>query len=722
MLQIPQPEEALKSFFGYQRFRSGQKQIVEAILQGRDVLVIMPTGGGKSLCYQLPALLKPGLMVVVSPLIALMQDQVDGLEENGIAATFLNSSLKPEESRSRLEALRAGQIKLLYVAPERLLSDSFWPVLQELNSTVGISGFAIDEAHCVSEWGHDFRPEYRQLSVLRRNFPEIPLVALTATATDRVRQDIQQQLQLTNPLVHLASFNRTNLFYEIIPKTTPHYQQLLTYVQEQQGSGIIYCFSRKTVEEVSQKLRADGITALPYHAGLTDETRRYNQQQFIRDNVPIIVATVAFGMGINKPDVRFVCHYNLPRNIESYYQEAGRAGRDGEPSKCTLFFSYGDVNKIEYIINEKSSPQEQQIARHQLQQMLAYAEGIECRRTMQLGYFGESFPGNCGQCDNCLNPSPIEDWTIEAQKLLSCVARTKQRFGLTHLIDILRGKETEKILKHNHQTLSTFGIGRDRRKKEWLHLGRSLLHQNLVQQTSDGYAVLKLNEASLAILRQERAVEIPVFKQSFQVKAHGDESYTKEQKVLWIRLRQLRKHIADEHFIAPYMVFPDASLRAMTQYLPQTHGEFANIYGVGKRKLEQYADRFLAEIKDFIAEHNIPTPSPKYSAPTPEKFADSDLNDSAMETYGLYLKGLSIEAIAAQRSLAPTTVYGHLEAALNHNYSVDINPLVTPEKQTIITKALRNLGDVPLKELKNHLGDNYTYNEIRLVKAWFYQF
>ena len=438
-------EAALKHFFGYDSFRLGQKEIIEQALSNQDLLVIMPTGGGKSICFQLPALLKQGITIVVSPLIALMKDQVDSLQDNGIGATFLNSSLDYSEERSRISAILSGKIKLLYVAPERLLTEKFRSFLLHISNNIGLNAIAIDEAHCVSEWGHDFRPEYRQLRQLRSQFPATPIFAFTATATKRVQADIIQQLGLSNPHVHLSSFNRPNLHYEVKSKGKNSYYQLLKDIRQQSGSGIVYCLSRRRVEEVAFKLKHDGIEALPYHAGLEAEVRSYNQTRFLRDDVRVIVATIAFGMGIDKPDVRFVFHYDLPRSLESFYQESGRAGRDGEIAKSTLFFSFGDLKKIDYLIEQKSDPNEQRIARQQLNQVIDYAEGTVCRRTIILRYFGERFSGNCTKCDNCLNPKPIEDWTIEAQKFLSCMVRCRERFGMNHLIDVLRGSRNKKV-------------------------------------------------------------------------------------------------------------------------------------------------------------------------------------------------------------------------------------------------------------------------------------
>jgi ATP-dependent DNA helicase RecQ len=604
---------ALKEYFGYDRFRPGQAQIVSAAMERRDLLAIMPTGGGKSLCFQLPALLQPGVTIVVSPLIALMQDQVQLLQNNGIAATFINSSLMGGEIRSRIDDLLAGKTKLLYVAPERLLNPDFLhDFLPRLALEIGIAAIVIDEAHCVSEWGHDFRPEYRQLTTIRQHFPAIPFQAFTATATERVRQDICTQLSLRDPFYHLSSFNRTNLYYEVLPKSRQTYQQLLSQVRSTAGAGIIYCLSRKRVEEVTTKLQQDGISALAYHAGLDRDTRQDNQDRFIRDDVRVMVATVAFGMGINKPDVRFVVHYDLPRNMEGYYQEAGRAGRDGEKSRCTLFFGIGDIKTIEYLIAQKVDPQtnepleeEQRVAKYQLRRVVAYAEATECRRTVQLAYFGETFQAPCNCCDNCLSPQPIEDRTIDAQKFLSCIARFSQRgqrYGLSHTIDVLRGSSNEKVKKYRHDELSTYGIGKDRSADEWRHLARSLIDRRLVDETDDGYPVLQLNSDSWEVMRGDRQVQIAIKKSppkkektAKTIIPIADSTVT----ALYEELRQLRKHIADIQGVPPYVVFPDASLWQMARDQPNTLTDFKRISGVGNRKLEQYGSLFVGKIVAF---------------------------------------------------------------------------------------------------------------------------
>jgi ATP-dependent DNA helicase RecQ len=595
---LPNLETYLKYFFGYDQFRPEQRKIIENALADRDLLVIMPTGGGKSLCFQLPALLKPGLMIVISPLIALMQDQVDALQDNGIGATYLNSSLSFSEVQAREKQIFENKIKLLYVAPERLLGDRFQDFFHRLITQIGVSAFAIDEAHCVSEWGHDFRPEYRQLSQLRRQYPQIPIFAFTATATKRVQKDIIDQLKLHKPSVHLTSFNRPNLYYEIIPKEKRSYEQLLKFIKTLKGSGIIYCMSRKMVDEISDRLQEDGIKALPYHAGMGDENRRMNQTQFIRDEVRIIVATVAFGMGINKPDVRFVIHYDLPRNLESYYQESGRAGRDNEPAKCLLFFSFGDLKKIEYIIQQKA-PSEQQKSRQQLRQIVDYSEGLACRRTIVLRYFGEDFPGNCGNCDNCCYPKPLEDWTIEAQKFLSCVARCQERFGMMHIIDVLRGSRKQKIEQYQHHLLSTYGIGKDRTLDEWKQLGVFLIHQGFLDETTDGYSILKLNTYSWEILRKQRNVTIAIRAKIKEKTDTRDNPRARDAELLFESLRSLRQRIAKSQGIAPYVVFGDSSLKLMAQCKPTTLEEFAAISGVGRYKLQQYGEQFVKEIRAF---------------------------------------------------------------------------------------------------------------------------
>lgn len=606
-------EAALKQRFGFDAFRPGQEAIVTDVLAGRDLLAIMPTGGGKSLCFQLPAVLRAGLTLVVSPLIALMQDQVRLLEQHGIGATFINSSLSGAQIAARLAAARRGEYKLLYLAPERIVHpDFFGSVLPSLAVDPGIASLVVDEAHCVSEWGHDFRPEYRRLALIRRRYPEIPIVAFTATATSRVRADIVQQLDLREPAIHVASFNRPNLFYAVRPKSKKSYAELLQRCRGSNGSGIVYCLSRRRVDELAARLREDGIGALPYHAGLSSEERRANQTAFINDDARVIVATIAFGMGINKPDVRWVVHFDLPRTLESYYQESGRAGRDGDLAECILYCGSGDARAAELLIQRKVDPltqepllEEQRIARQQLRQVLSYAHSSECRRAIQLRYFGEAFTPPCGACDNCCTPKRTEDRTLEAKQLLSCIARLAQRgerFGVSYLIDVLRGSQAQRIIDNGHSSLSVYGIGKHRSTAEWRDIARSLRHQGLVEESDDGYGVLSLNSTSWEVLRGTRTVEIHVPAAAPTTSALDPDRDSPQAldgagEQLFQALRALRKRLAAELGIPPYVIFHDATLRQIAQRRPATLEAFRSIPGVGETKLRRYAHAFLDEVR-----------------------------------------------------------------------------------------------------------------------------
>jgi ATP-dependent DNA helicase RecQ len=721
----------LKQYFGHDTFRPGQHEIIEHVLAGRDAFVLMPTGGGKSLTYQLPALLLPGLTIVISPLIALMHDQVDRLRANGIAATFINSALDYTERLQRERAAVNGALNLLYVAPERLMGENFLNLLDQVQEHAGLSLLAVDEAHCVSEWGHDFRPEYRQLGRLRQRYPDVPMLALTATATERVRDDILTQLKLCDPLVHIASFDRPNIYYEVRPKHKGSYGELLQLLREQpESSIIIYCQSRKGVDELSSVLARDGINALPYHAGLTTEQRSENQQRFIRDDVPVLVATIAFGMGIGKPDVRAVIHYDLPRNLEGYYQESGRAGRDGIPAQGILFFNHGDRVKVEYMIAQKTSEHEQQLAYQQLQQVLAYSDSLTCRRRALLAYFSETLPGNnCGNCDNCLRTVVMEDRTIDAQKFLSCVARTKERFGMRHIIDILRGANTQKIRDYGHDQLSTYGIGRELSVEAWQHLGRSLLRQDLLSETVESFATLRLNALSREILRKQRTVEIEALPQSLQDSAAGSSRMdntvavlSSEEMGLFQQLRSLRKQLADQQGVPPYVIFPDTSLRAMAQQRPQTESQFLEISGVGSRKMEAYYTIFTDEIRTYCELHNLSMGlSQKQTArketPPIAKIATASGALTRQITLQMYQDGQSIEEIATVRNLRPTTIAIHLVELIEAGEDIDVQALIPPGHFETIADALQQLGGEILKPVKEFLGDEYSYEEIRLVRA-----
>jgi ATP-dependent DNA helicase RecQ len=543
-----------------------------------------------------------------------MQDQVRLLQGYGIAATFINSSLPSIEINARLQATAQGQYKLLYLAPERILQSDFLnTVLSRLVSAPGVDALVIDEAHCVSEWGHDFRPEYRQLAALRRRHASIPLFAFTATATPRVRDDIIKQLALHDPAIHVASFNRPNLYYGVRPKNKRTYDELLVRARQATASGIVYCLSRKRVDELALQLQSDGISALPYHAGLDAEQRRRNQEAFIRDDARVIVATIAFGMGINKPDVRWVVHYDLPRTLESYYQESGRAGRDGDPADCILYFGAADIRTAEFLIQQKVDPdtgapleEEQRLARQQLRQVLNYVESSDCRRGIQLRYFGEVLPGSCGNCDNCRHPRELQDRTIEAQQFLSCIARLAQRrerFGAAYLIDILRGSQSQRLIDNGHAQLSVYGIGKQHNVAAWRDLVRALLHQGLVQETQDGYPVLSLNALSWEVLRGERKVHIaapaPPPRRSKPEASAADSGAedTPAEEALFERLRSLRKKLADHSGVPPYVIFHDATLREMVRRAPASLEEFAAIPGVGQAKLARYGQMFTDEIR-----------------------------------------------------------------------------------------------------------------------------
>lgn len=590
----------LKKTFGYDGFRPLQREIIEASLAGRDTFALLPTGGGKSLCFQLPALIREGLTVVVSPLIALMKDQVDQLEAAGVSATFLNSSLNATDAKSRLRGLHEGRYQLLYAAPERLMLENWQENLRSWN----VSAIAIDEAHCISEWGHDFRPEYRQLSRLRALLPDVPISALTATATARVREDIVKHLHLREPAVFVASFNRPNLSYRVIPKEQGT-GQIMEFVRRRPlDSGIVYCATRATADRLAESLTDRGFPASPYHAGLTAKERARNQELFLRDEMRIICATIAFGMGINKPNVRWVIHHDLPKNIEGYYQETGRAGRDGLPADCLLLFNPGDAAKQTHFIDEMSDAQEQRIAREQLRTMMHYAECPSCRRRELLRYFGEEFPAeSCDACDNCLEPRESYNATTHAQKLLSCVYRVRQagRFGvgMNHLIEILTGANTEKIRRWNHDRLSTYGVGRDLSRPEWSAIGRELIRLGLLVQEQGEFPVIGLTEDGLEALKARRVIMLtkPIVKRRTTAARAGE---IECDETLFDRLRKLRKKLADEREVPAYVIFGDTTLRSMAREYPETLDALRAISGIGEKKLVEFGETFAAEIRSYL--------------------------------------------------------------------------------------------------------------------------
>lgn len=702
--------KALQKYFGYTSFYPLQEDIINEVLGQRDVFVLMPTGGGKSLCYQLPALLFDGLTVVISPLIALMKDQVDGLLENGIPATFINSSLSYNEIEARRRSLSNKETKILYISPERLVMPEFLLFLQGLK----VSLFAVDESHCISEWGHDFRPEYRQLKLLKGRFPSVPVMALTATATPVVQGDIITQLKLSGGKVFKASFNRKNLYYQIKPKDNP-YHQLLQYLDvRKKDSGIIYCQSRKTVESLALSLQTEGYRALPYHAGLTAEVRTENQERFIREDVEIIVATIAFGMGIDKPNVRYVIHYDLPKSIEGYYQETGRAGRDGLKSDCILFFSYGDKMKIEYFINQKEDENEKQVAYKQLRELVSYCEGNVCRRRLLLAYFGEIFDEpNCGSCDVCLEPKERFDGTIPAQKILSCVYRVGERFGINYVIDVLLGSKNQKVAQNQHDMTKTYGVGKEYRKSQWQAFIRELIQLGYVRLDGDKYPVLKLNEKSRDVLLRNEKVSLAKPEEEPHIfKAEVGEDY---DRTLFEQLRVLRKTMADREGVPPYVIFHDTSLKEMSTHYPQNVSDLLMISGMGERKLRRYGDAFLQEIVNYCKLHNIePKPLP---IKRPESLVKQPKTSTVQTTLDLYKQRLTMREIAQKRDMAVSTIASHLEKLILDGEDISVDSLVEPEKQQRIMQTLKEMGMQTLTPIKEKLGDGYSYEEIRLVRA-----
>ncbi|HEV3410302.1 MAG TPA: DNA helicase RecQ, partial [Chthoniobacterales bacterium] len=700
-------EAALKKHFGYSAFRPLQEEIIRDALAGRDVFVLMPTGGGKSLCFQLPALLRDGLTIVVSPLISLMKDQVDALQASGAAATYLNSTLDGNEARARLRGLHQSEFRLLYIAPERLMTPSFLERLLNLN----VAQIAIDEAHCISEWGHDFRPEYRELKKLRTHLPDVPMMALTATATERVRADIVRQLKLREPHCYVASFDRPNLTYRVVPKNAP-YEQLLAFVRARpHESGIVYCASRKTADSLARNLNEDGIPAKPYHAGLEGPERTRHQEMFLRDDARVVTATIAFGMGINKPNVRFVVHYDLPKNLESYYQETGRAGRDGLPSECVLLFSAADVVKQTRFINEKSES-EQRIAHEQLRQMVHYAETRECRRSVLLRYFGEERPNEpCNGCDNCLTPRETYDGTVVAQKFLSCVHRVQQKsgfgFGLNHIVEILSGADTEAVRQRGHNELSTYGIGTELKRPAWQAVGRELLRLGLIEAAPGKFATLSLTTAGREALRQRTPITLTT-QPDVAEKAKGTRAGAIEaDEALFERLRVLRRKLADERNVPAYVIFSDVSLREMARAYPTTPAEFRRIPGVGEQKLRDFAEPFVAEIKDYLARN------PR------QKFADiplplqprKRLNESEAETLRRFQSGDSIDEIARARGFVRRTICEHLALAIESGAPLKVEQFFTPEERAEIEGAYRSVGARNLTGLRDSLAGKYPFGE-----------
>ncbi|WP_229623133.1 ATP-dependent DNA helicase RecQ [Vibrio parahaemolyticus] len=595
------PQRVLEEVFGYQTFRDGQQEVIESAVEGKDSLVIMPTGGGKSLCYQIPALVRSGITLVISPLISLMKDQVDQLKANGVAAECVNSTMRREELLSVYNRMHSGQLKLVYVSPERVLMRDFIERLENLP----LAMIAVDEAHCISQWGHDFRPEYAALGQLKQHFSHVPFMALTATADDATRRDILERLRLHEPHVHLGSFDRPNIRYNLVEKHKP-ISQIIRYLDTQKGNcGIIYCGSRKKVEMVTEKLCNNHIRAAGYHAGMDADERAYVQEAFQRDDIQIVVATVAFGMGINKPNVRFVVHFDIPRNIESYYQETGRAGRDGLPAEAMMLYDPADISWLRRMLDEKDDGPQKQVESHKLNAMSAFAEAQTCRRQVLLNYFGEYREKPCGNCDICLDPPKHFDATEEARKALSCVYRVNQSFGMTYVVEVLRGMQNIRVREHGHDKISTYGIGRDHSHDYWVSIFRQLIHKGLLFQNITRNSTLQLTEEARPLLRGDVSLELAVPRLDTAARAAKSDKLTSKNydKKLFAKLRKLRKSIADEDGLPPYVVFSDATLIDMAEILPTSYGEMLAVSGVGQRKLEKYADPFLDLIQEHITHH-----------------------------------------------------------------------------------------------------------------------
>ena len=594
---VRSPHAVLKQVFGYKDFRDGQEAIIAAALDGQDSLVLLPTGGGKSLCYQVPALILDGVTVVISPLISLMQDQVAQLRALGVQAAYINNSLPFEEQQAVYQQLHYGQIKLLYVAPEKVLQHEFLERLSHLNLAL----FAIDEAHCVSHWGHDFRPHYCRLNELKHRFMHVPMMALTATADKATRYDIIEQLQLNQPYVHTGSFDRPNIRYTIEEKFKPMVQ-LLRYLKEQQNqSGIIYCPSRKRVDDVAEKLADAGFNAAAYHAGMSNEQRQFVQSGFARDDIQIVVATVAFGMGINKPNVRFVVHYDIPKSIEAYYQETGRAGRDGLAAEAIMYFDPADIGRVRRFFEDIEDEQRRRVEEQRFNAMASFAEAQTCRRQILLNYFSEYKRETCGNCDICLNPPTSFDGTLVAQQALSCVYRAEQRFGIGYIVELLRGANTSRIRDNNHHQLSTYGIGKDHSVEFWLSILRQLIHQGLLSQDITQGSSLRLTEAARAVLKSEYALQLAEPRLQAKHVYQDKLAQFNYDKKLFAKLRALRKELADADDVPPYVVFNDKTLAEMAQLMPTNDSEFLKVSGVGFTKLNKYGAPFLNTIRDYLA-------------------------------------------------------------------------------------------------------------------------
>ena len=709
--------EQLKAYFGFDQFLPLQEDIISKVLAKHDSLVLMPTGGGKSLCYQLPAIQFRGLTLVVSPLIALMKDQVDGLKANGVPAGLLNSTLSPDESAEVQDQARRGELKMLYVAPERLTLPGFQRFLRSLE----ISLIAIDEAHCISEWGHDFRPDYRNLKALREGFPKVPVIALTATATTQVREDIVAQLGLNKPDIFISSFNRPNLTYTIQPKTEPLNTLLNLLDKHPGGSTIIYRFSRKATEETAIELTDRGFSALPYHAGLDRDLRRETQEKFIRDQVQIVVATIAFGMGIDKPDVRLVVHYDLPKTVEGYYQETGRAGRDGLPSDCVLFYSYGDRSKQEYFISNIEDDDERDKAHSKLGQVLTLCDLQTCRRAYLMEYLGEHWPKtDCGGCDICLLPREEFDATEIAQKILSTSIRTGERFGANYLVDVLRGSNNKTVKERGHHDLPVFGISRDMDSNDLKEMVRSLVTNGFLTQQSSGYPTLSVSARGRKFLKDRESLTLTRPKHTALTMPKSLDTLNRETAYdtkLFDELAALRLEIAAQREVPAYQIFGNKALQQMAFHMPVDEQQFSNISGVGYAKLRDFSRPFLKVINEYIQANSQYTEIKRVPITAPKRRTVLGINMSIRETRDLISQGLSMAEAAEERGISQTTIRSHLERLVQEGGQVELNHLLPSEERRIkIESAFKEIGEARLTPVRDMLGEDYSWDELAVVR------
>ncbi len=697
------PLEILQKQFGYSSFRLEQEAIIHSVLQMKDTFALMPTGGGKSLCYQIPALIFEGLTVVISPLIALMKDQVDALRINGIEAAFLNSTQSSKEQELILDKINTKKLKLLYLAPE----STFFKKL----SSFHVSLIAIDEAHCISHWGHDFRPEYLALAQLKRAMPQVPVIALTATADRLTRKDIVEKLELQSPATFVSSFNRANIRYTVEPKQRS-FEKLLDFLDKRKDeSGIIYCLSRASTETLARDLTEQGYQALPYHAGMEKDLRSKHQDLFLRDEAKIIVATIAFGMGIDKSNVRYVVHMDLPKNIESYYQETGRGGRDGLDSEALLFYSYGDVSKMKRFVQIDDNPEQTEIYLKKLDQMASYGDLTTCRRKYLLNYFDETAPDYCGNCDTCLTRLEQFDGTVLAQKVLSAVARLQERFGAVYIIDFLRGSQAAKI-QEDHKHLKTFGIGAEVSKEAWGSIIRELLAQHYLIKSEGNYPVLKLTEKSAAVLKNGEGVMLTKSRERIDVR----EQKVEYETTLFQQLKDVRKQLATVENVPAYIVLSDATLMELATYLPYNKEEFSKISGFGQIKLEKYGQQFGTVVADYCKQHQLKSRIELKSPKRQRRERPERDTETKQQSFELFKLGHSIEKIAELRELSPTTIEVHLAFYVQQG-TIAIEQLMDASKIPAIQQAIEQIGGKVLTPIKASLGDAYSFGEIRLVMA-----